>query len=91
MSCSFTIDRDTIIAREVAMLFIKHHIYYDETRIHNFGYIWLSYQLWLQEQYMDNVKRIISTTEFRELLEFKFDNCVVFGDKYKLSINIQHN
>ena len=88
---SFTLDRDSIIARSLAMSFIKNYVFYNENRLFKFNYIWKCYQLWLNEQYLDNVNRIISTTEFMELLEFRFDNCKDNSGKYKLEISNLHN
>ena len=88
MSYSFTVDRDLFIAREVAMFFIKNYIVYNDKCSFKFSYIWTCYQLWLREQYTDNINRIISTTEFIELLNFKFDKCLTPKGKYKLQINI---
>ena len=85
----FTLDRDVIISREVAMIFIKKCLRYNIKCKNNFGFIWRCYQLWENKQYKENVYAYISVTEFKELLLFRFDNCVTEDGKYMIEINIE--
>ena len=85
----FTVERDIIIAREVAMYYIKNYLRMKQTTKTKLQFLWLCYELWLNEQYKDNVNRCISIKEFEELLLFKFDDCVTKEGLFKIEVNIE--